>query len=99
MQQLCDGIAEEYYTMKTDAAVSSKKEQRVTRTAEDRLQKVNIMQQSIWELQSKLDEERYENDMVLLENEWLKEQVDAIGNELIDAYHTIEVSNALLLLS
>jgi hypothetical protein len=57
------------------------------------------MQQSIWELQSKLDEERYENDMVLLENEWLKEQVDAIGNELIDAYHTIEVSNALLLLS
>jgi predicted RNase H-like nuclease (RuvC/YqgF family) len=99
MQQLCDGMAEEYYSMKNNAADSSKKEQRVTRTAEDRLQKVNTMQQTIWELQSTLDEERYANDMVLLENEWLKEQVDAIGNELIDAYHTIEVSNALLLLS
>jgi hypothetical protein len=42
-----------------------------------------------------LDEERYEKDKVLLENEWLKDQVDGIGNELIDAYHTIEVRNEL----
>jgi outer membrane PBP1 activator LpoA protein len=74
------------------------KEQRLAKSAAHRLAKVKQSSALLSELQSTLDEEQYKNDMVLLENEWLKEQVYAIGNELIDAYHTIEVSNELRLL-
>jgi hypothetical protein len=71
------------------------KEQRLAKSAAHRLAKVKQSNALMSELQSTLDEERYEKDMVLLENEWLKDQVDGIGNELIDAYHTIEVRNEL----
>ena len=106
MEELAIDVAVEHLDaakkLKTSLAEAEKcnaaKEQRLTKSAAHRLAKVKQSNALLSELQSTLDEERYRNDMVLLENECLKEQVEMIGNELIDAYHTIEVSNELRLL-
>jgi putative IMPACT (imprinted ancient) family translation regulator len=60
-------------------------------TANNRLEKYKSLEQTLKELQDETEEERYNNDLVLLENECLKERIEEIGNELIDAYHRIKV--------
>jgi putative IMPACT (imprinted ancient) family translation regulator len=61
----------------------------------DLLNKYKSLEKTLRELQEATEEERYNNDLVLLENELSKEQVEEIGNELIDAYHRIEVRHEL----
>jgi hypothetical protein len=95
LQDLANDVSEEYYEAEHNAQISATKAGEMRVTAMNRLNKYKILEQKLHELQEVTEEERYNNDLVLLENELLKEQVQEIGNELIDAYHRIEVRQEL----
>lgn len=95
LQDLANDVSEEYYKAERNAKISATKAGEMRVTAMNRLNKYKSLEQKLHELQEATEEERYNNDLVLLENELLKEQVEEIGNELIDAYHRIEVRQEL----
>ena len=91
LEELTYGVSEEYHAAERNSKVSATKEGEMRVTANNRLEKYKSLEQTLKELQDETEEERYNNDLVLLENECLKERIEEIGNELIDAYHRIKV--------